>query len=71
MCATTAGNIGISASELKKVSIPVPPLTEQQRIVAKVEELLALCDELEARQRIAQAAGSALPDATLRQLLAA
>ncbi|MEI6078680.1 MAG: restriction endonuclease subunit S, partial [Verrucomicrobiota bacterium] len=38
----------ISDSELWQCPIPIPPPEEQKRIVAKVEELLALCDELEA-----------------------
>jgi len=48
MCATTVGNWGISASNLKEVRFPVPPLGEQHRIIAKVDELMALCDRLEA-----------------------
>ncbi|WP_299809791.1 restriction endonuclease subunit S [uncultured Roseibium sp.] len=47
-CATTVGNWGISASNLKEVPFPLPPLAEQHRIVAKVDALLALCDSLEA-----------------------
>jgi len=31
------------------ICIAVPPLSEQQRIVAKVDELMALCDQLQSR----------------------
>lgn len=38
---------GIKASKLKQMQIPLPPLAEQKRIVAKVDELMALCDRYE------------------------
>jgi type I restriction enzyme S subunit len=39
---------GIKAAKLKPLPIPIAPLAEQHRIVAKVDELMALCDQLEA-----------------------
>ncbi|WP_273627228.1 restriction endonuclease subunit S, partial [Pseudomonas aeruginosa] len=45
--------------------IPLPPLAEQHRIVAKVDELMALCDRLEARQADADSAHAQLVQALL------
>ncbi len=45
---------GIKAAKLKLLALPVPPKAEQHRIVAKVDELLALCDAL--KERLADAA---------------
>jgi type I restriction enzyme S subunit len=69
-CATTVGNWGISASNLKEVVFPVPPLAEQHRIVAKVDELMTVCDRLEAQLEARRAAQAALLEATLRDALA-
>ena len=44
---------------------PLPPIAEQKRIVAKVDELMALCDQLEAQQQERETKHTALAQATL------
>lgn len=39
--------LALNKTTLRAFPIPVPPLAEQRRIVAKVDELMAVCDELE------------------------
>jgi type I restriction enzyme S subunit len=47
----TAGQQRVSTDYFRYCPIPLPPLAEQKRIVAKVEELMGLCDALEAQQQ--------------------
>lgn len=44
---TTTGVKNINTSEISNIILPLPPLNEQRRIVEKVNQLIAFCDELE------------------------
>ncbi|UFQ96933.1 restriction endonuclease subunit S [Pseudomonas wenzhouensis] len=59
---------GLSIGKLAQFLIPFPPLAEQHRIVAKVDELMALCDRLEAQQADAEIAHTQLVQALLDSL---
>lgn len=43
---TTAGQNTISQTSMVNILLPLPPLAEQKRIVAKLEEILPLCEKL-------------------------
>ena len=52
----------INLEILEAVQIPLPPLAEQRRIVAKVDELMALCDRMKEYLREARGQQSLLAD---------
>jgi type I restriction enzyme, S subunit len=55
---------------IRALEIPLPPRTEQNRIVAKVDELMALCDQLETQLTETQTESRRLLEATLHHALA-
>lgn len=65
---TSSSMKNVSREQILNLPIPVPPLAEQHRIVAKVDELMALCDRLEAEQADAEAAHAKLVEALLASL---
>lgn len=61
---------GLNLGILRELPIPLPPLAEQHRIVAKVDTLMALCDRLEACLTAAAVTRRRLLDALLAEALA-
>lgn len=60
----------ISVVDFACMVLPVAPIEEQERIVAKVNQLMELCDELEAKLRQAEADSEKLMKAAVGDLLA-
>lgn len=58
----------LSSANLRRFEIPVPPLAEQHRIVAKVNELMAMCDQLDAARTRREATRDQLAAASLARL---
>jgi type I restriction enzyme, S subunit len=55
----------LTKAMIEQFEIPLPPLAEQKRIVAKVDELMALCDRLESQQQERETRHAALARASL------
>jgi type I restriction enzyme S subunit len=62
---TTQANVGIKS--IQNYLVPLPPYAEQHRIVAKVDELMTICDTLKARLNDAQTAQIQLADAIVER----
>ena len=41
----------LNADKVRELPLPLPPFEEQKRIVAKADQLMDLCDQLEAQQQ--------------------
>ena len=60
MASGTTNQIELNTSTVVAHLLPLPPLAEQHRIVAKVDALMALCDQLEQQHSNAQEAHETL-----------
>ena len=56
-------------TQLRGCPLPLPPFAEQHRIVARVDELMALCDQLEAQLTITEADSRRLLETVLHEAL--
>ena len=69
-CATGIAQKTVPLSGLRRLLIPLPPISEQHRIVAKVNEVMVLCDQLEVSLTTGNDARRRLLDALLHVALA-
>jgi type I restriction enzyme, S subunit len=65
------GQPNVNATSLKTLTVPLPPLAEQHRIVAKVDELMAMCDRISSRQQQKRETRILINNAAIGQLLTA
>jgi type I restriction enzyme S subunit len=71
MIARAHGGVGlqhITKGKLEALLIALPPIAEQRRIVEKIDELMVLCDQLEAARTEREAARERLATASLVRL---
>jgi len=65
---STHGTCRLSSDRLFGLCVPLPPAPEQKRIVAKVDQLMTLCDDLEAKLQQTQSDADNLLTAIVREL---
>ena len=65
----TANQANIGLGAIREWPVPLPPIAEQHRIVAKVDEIFFLCDQLKARLQAASETQLTLTEALVEQAL--
>lgn len=64
------GQANVNGTIMRNMMIPVPPVAEQHRIVAKVDQLMALCDQLKTRATQARQLNEQLASTLVEQAVA-
>ncbi len=59
----------ISLTDVRQFPVPLPPLSEQYRIAAKVDELMVLCDQIETQLADTEGDSRSLLEAVLQEAL--
>ena len=59
----------MNQAKMNSISVMLPPLAEQQRIVAKVDELMAICDQLKVKLQQSQETQAQLTDTLVDRAL--
>ncbi len=66
----TTNLASINMTQLRACAFPVPPFAEQHRIVAKVDQLMALCDQLKTQLSQARQLNQQLASTLVEQAVA-
>lgn len=66
---TSSSMKNVSRLQIQSLAVALPPLAEQHRIVAKVDELMALCDQLMSRLNDTQTTQLHLADALVERAI--
>lgn len=66
---TSSSMKNVSREQIRGLVVALPPLQEQHRIVAKVDELMAICDQLKTKANQSQQTQLHLTDAIVEQVV--
>ncbi len=66
----TTNLASINKTQLRRCLVVLPPISEQQRIMTKLDELMQICDQLKANLQQSQVTQVQLTDALVEQALA-
>jgi type I restriction enzyme S subunit len=67
---TTSGLFNLSVGKIRSIPVALPPVSEQRRIVAKVDQLMELCDQLKTRLTQARLLNEQLANTLIEHALA-